>query len=192
MIWRRKKQETAAEAVAEGRHVQIDGSYFSPEALPLRENAGSCFAPTLTQVQFDKLCRQVSPAAISFKNLYAEDISSIQDMNRLQNLTFEYASKICTLRALRNLENLTSLYVMALSKWEHFAEISAIPNLTKLSISGGISKRTSIDSLSSVGNLTSLKSLDLINVRVSDKSLSPLCVSPKTKNTSHRGPPRET
>ncbi len=194
-IKRIRFQDDLAKVRRNIEEINIHGDVKNIESIENLLSLRKVYLVTVSQEQFDKILPFLSNITdLKIYEIRCTDISSLGSLHSLEKLDLDWNTKIETLWDMSELTSLSSLSINDFSKLNDISNISKMPWLTDLSLTGGIWNKLSLKSIEPLSALNELKSLDLVNVVIRDsKSILPLSslIQLEKLNISSRFPTEE-
>jgi len=128
----------------------------------------------VNQKEFEAIISFVNPKMLYIYDIKASDLSSLENLTKLEILEIEWNTKTTKLWDVSKNKALKALYIKDFSKLNDISLIVGGRNLSILSLSGGNSKPLKLDTLKELSALKQLEYLGLSNVRILDDSLEPI------------------
>jgi hypothetical protein len=129
---------------------------------------------SFNQKQFEKAVEYFNVSSLSFYEFKVEDLSPIENLDKVENLSLTWNTKVVQLWNMERNNKLRRLEISDFSKLRSIELIKTGTWLEILELSGGIWTKLNIESLEPLSELKRLKQLTLTNIKVDDKSLEPL------------------
>lgn len=129
----------------------------------------------VNQELLEELCCLSALEVLFIDGVSATDLSPVGRLTKLQALSVEGAPKIDNLSWLPESKSLRSLAICNLKSLHDLSGLEAHKQLRGLAVDGGSWTPMQVESLCPMSSLRELQFISLVNCRVSDKSLQPLC-----------------
>ena len=127
------------------------------------------------QELLEELCCLSDLEVLFIDGFSATDLSPVGRLTKLQALSVESAPKIDNLSWIPESESLRSLAICNMKSLHDLSELEAHDQLRGIAVDGGVWTPMRVESLRPMSSLRELQFISLVNCRVSDKSLQPLC-----------------
>jgi hypothetical protein len=139
------------------------------------------WAYSVDQELLEELCCLSELEVLFIDRVSAVDLSQLDRLTKLRALSIENAQKINDLSWLPKLKSLRSLGLCDLESLHDLSELANQVQLSSIAIDGGVLRPMRVTSLIPLSSLKNLQFISLVNCRVSDESLQPLCGLRKLK-----------
>lgn len=158
------------------KEISIKGDVKNVESLRNLRSLKRVYLVTVTQSQFDKIVPFLDHITdLKMYEIRCTNLSALGSLASLEKLDLDWNTKIEKLWDMSKLTSLKYLHINDFSKLHDVSAIARLPQLTELTLSGGMWNKLSLDSVKPLANLTSLKTLDLGNIEIKDEgSILPL------------------
>jgi hypothetical protein len=133
------------------------------------------------QELLEELCCLSELEVLFIDRVSAVDLSSLGRLPKLRALSVENAQKIRNLSWLPKSNSLRSLGLIDMKSLHDLSDLANQVQLSSIAIDGGALTPMRIASLVPLSSLKDLLFISLVNCRVSDESLQPLCSLKKLK-----------
>jgi Leucine-rich repeat (LRR) protein len=127
------------------------------------------------QELLEELCCLSELEVLYIDRVSAVDLSSIDRLQKLRVLSIESAPKIDNLSWLPEHKSLQTLGLCNFKSLHDISDLASQTQLRSLAIDGGVWTPMLVESLRPLSSLKELQFLSLVNCRVADESLLPLC-----------------
>lgn len=129
---------------------------------------------SFNQKQFEKIISLINVKSLSFYEFRVEDLSPLETLDRVENLSLIWNTKVINLWDMSKSKQLRQLLISDFSKLRTIDLLTTAPSIELLELSGGIWNRLNIVSLKPLSELEQIKQLTLNNIKVDDQCLEPI------------------
>lgn len=160
--------DTAQEArlLRQGRSLRGISSYAGLRRI---------WACGVDQELLEELCCLPALEVLFIDRVSATDLTPVGRLEKLQALSVDSASIIDNLSWLPKSKDLRSLALCNMKSLHDLSELAAHDQLRAIAVDGGTWNPMRVESLRPISYLKELQFISLVNCRVADKSLQPLC-----------------